>query len=132
MRYMRIENNIAVNAEEWTETPDIDGVTYVASDTAHIGATLNEDGTFTNPTPQPVIPQVVSRMQALMALANAGLYDTVNNYMTGSTVPLVDKIYWSESSDFHRDHSALISMAGALGLTSDQLDQLFIAASLIT
>lgn len=39
------------------------------------------------------------------------------------------QIEWDDSNEFDRYRPALIGLATALGMTSDQLDQLFITAS---
>ena len=38
---------------------------------------------------------------------------------------------WYDASHFHRDHPVLEQMGQALGMSSDDLDQLFIAAAQI-
>jgi CRP-like cAMP-binding protein len=76
------------------------------------------------------VPQVVSRMQAKMALQNAGLLASVESTVAAGTE--ATKIYWADAPDFHRDHPVLLSLATALALSSAQVDALFTAASVIT
>jgi hypothetical protein len=85
---------------------------------------------YVDPPPAPpVVPAVVSRMQAKMALLAAGLLDDVEAAVSAGSAEL--QIYWNEASDFHRDHPVLIGMTEALGLTAEQTDALFIAAGQI-
>lgn len=79
--------------------------------------------------PAPFVPQVVSRMQAKLALAQAGLLDQVEANM--ATKPKAVQIYWSDVSEIHRDHPILTAAANDLGLTQQQIDQLFISAKQI-
>jgi hypothetical protein len=83
-----------------------------------------------DPPPAPVIPQVVSRMQAKMALQNAGLLASVESTVAAGTA--ATQIYWADAPDFHRDHPVLLSLATALNLSSAQVDALFTAAAIIT
>jgi hypothetical protein len=73
---------------------------------------------------------VVSRMQARLALLNAGLLDQVEAAVDAGDRAL--QIYWDNASHFHRDHPLLLQLAAAIGLTAEQVDQLFAAAAQIT
>jgi len=80
--------------------------------------------------PDPVeVPQSISRMQAKQALLAAGQLSAVEAAM--ASAPPAVQIYWSDASHFHRDHPVLEQMGQALGMSSDDLDQLFIAAAQI-
>lgn len=87
------------------------------------------------PTP-PAAPQIISRMQAQLELhataspTNAGktLLDDVNTALAASTDPTLE-IYWNTATDFHRDHPKLTALATSMGLTSAQVDDLFITAA---
>lgn len=83
-----------------------------------------------DPPPAPVIPQIVSRMQAKMALSNAGLLAGVESAVAAGTA--ATQIYWSDAPEFHRDHPVLLALATELGLSSGQVDALFTAASAIS
>lgn len=79
--------------------------------------------------PIPVIPQVVSMRQARIALLNAGLLTTVNNAIL--TMAESAKIEWEYATEVNRQSSLVLTMATALNLSTKQLDDLFLAASLI-
>jgi hypothetical protein len=83
-----------------------------------------------DPTPPPVIPQTVSAMQAQQALLNSGQLDAVNAAVAAGSREV--QIYWAKTSEFHRNHPTLIAMTTALGMTSAQVDALFVAAAAIS
>jgi hypothetical protein len=82
--------------------------------------------------PPPVIPREVSRFQAKAALLQAGLLDTVEAIMGNPATPTIAKLAWKEALSFERQSPTVLMLAGALQLTSKQLDDLFITASSIT
>ena len=76
----------------------------------------------------PYVPQQVTRAQGKAALIAAGLWGAVESYVAGiadatekalSLVALNDTTHWQRTSPF------LNAAAQALGLTSEQLDELF-------
>lgn len=73
------------------------------------------------------VPQVVTRMQAVMALHLAGLLDTVDAMM--AQAPPADRIAWTHALEFRRTSPLLLSLAGALNLDAAALDALFITAA---
>jgi hypothetical protein len=77
------------------------------------------------------VPQSITAFQAKAALVNAGLYAQVNTYMT-TTAPALDQLAWAEAPSFQRTDTILNAMAAAIGLTSSQLDGLFIAGANIS
>ena len=105
--------------------------TLIASDTAQIGDLWN-GSVFTTPSPVVVVPQSVTRRQARQALLLAGLLDSVEpaiNAIPDATQRRLSLIEWQDSLEFERNRPLLVSMGTALGLTSAQLDQLFITAA---
>lgn len=77
------------------------------------------------------VPQKVARTQAKKALALAGLLTTVESIIAGMTGQAGDfaRIDWNDSLTFNRDNATLNQLGTQLGLTSEQLDQLFITAA---
>lgn len=74
---------------------------------------------------------VVSRFQALAAMYNAGLLDAAEAYFSNGSTSAVEKLAWKNAASFYR-LSPLVEATGvALGLTAEQLDQLFVNASTI-
>jgi hypothetical protein len=80
------------------------------------------------PEPEPV-PQVVSRMQARIALHNAGLLTSVEAAVSAAD-PFV-QIAWADAQEFRRNSQTITTLAAALSMSDEQLDDLFRAAALI-
>lgn len=84
-----------------------------------------------SPAPNPVVPQAVTRRQAKQALLLAGLLHEVQpaiDAIADVTQRGLMQLEWDESLNFERNRPGLIQLAGALGLNSAALDQLFITA----
>jgi len=82
----------------------------------------------------PAVPRVVTRRQARQALVLAGIsfasVQAAIDAIEDPTQRALMQIEWDDSQEFHRDRPQLISLAkGALGMTDEQLDQLFISAA---
>lgn len=83
-------------------------------------------------TPPPSdVPQIVSPLQATIALSNAGKLDDVEAYLNASTTDPIKKLAWNKATEFKRTSPLLLDVADAIGLGSSDLDTLFIAASKI-
>ena len=80
------------------------------------------------PPPAPVVPESITRWQALTFLNRAGLIDSVEAYVE-SLMDRQAKIDFTAASIWRRDWSWLGEAATELGWTSEQIDQMFIAAS---
>ena len=72
----------------------------------------------------------ITPLQAKIALHRAGLLSTVEGMIAQSGVET--QLAWSAANDFERSSTLLNGMAQAIGLTSEQLDALFLSASQIT
>ena len=77
------------------------------------------------------VPRVVTMRQARLALLSAGLYEQVDDAINALPEPprTAARIEWDYSSEVHRDKPFVQMLAGALGLTGEQLDALFIQAA---
>lgn len=73
------------------------------------------------------VPQSVSPRQIRRALNNAGLLAMVE--VAVAAADKATQIDWEFGLEVRRDWPVLNSMAVSLGMTSDQVDQLFIAAN---
>ena len=84
-----------------------------------------------DPPPAPTVPQSVSMRQARLALLGAGLLSTVDAAIDAQAEPLKSQIEieWTYATEIDRQRPTLLALAPALGLDSDDLDSLFIAAS---
>ena len=75
------------------------------------------------------VPQVVSRFQARAALHLAGLLDTVESMMAAQETPTLAKLAWADAQEFKRQSPTIAALAGAVGLTEQDIDALFITAA---
>lgn len=81
------------------------------------------------PSADPV-PAEVTRFQALAALHNAGLLDLVDDAV--SAADPFTRIAWENATGFMRSSPTIAALQAAVGLTSDQVDDLFRSAAQIT
>lgn len=93
---------------------------------------LYEDGGFSEPPePQPFVPDRVTMRQARLALHIAGILPQVQPAIDALPEPdkTVAQIEWDYSSEVFRNREFVNMLGGQLGLTSEQIDQLFIQAA---
>ena len=90
-------------------------------------------GTFMAPPGVKYVPPEVTMRQARLALHAAGLLNNVATAINGLTEPAKTQaqIEWEYSNSLVRSNPFVATLGGALGLTSAQIDDLFIAASQI-
>lgn len=81
------------------------------------------------PTPPVVVPEEISRFQAFAVLEQYGRYDDAEAMIASPGTPKLAKLAWKSAQVFRRNSPLVASIGGALGLTSADLDQLFIAGS---
>ena len=72
-------------------------------------------------------PKVVTMRQARLALLQSGLLTAVETAIVNGTDEAM-KIEWEYATEVRRDWASLIALTTELGLTSLQLDDLFILA----
>lgn len=75
----------------------------------------------------PVVPQSVTPRQVRLLLLSQGLLDDVEAMIAQQD--RATQITWEFSEIFERNHPLLNQLAANLGLTSEQIDQFFIAAA---
>lgn len=78
------------------------------------------------------IPESVTRFQAKAALTNAGLIGQIDALMSDPATPELYVLAWSETLHFERNSPSVLAIAGAIGLTESQIDDLFLSAASIT
>lgn len=76
-----------------------------------------------------LVPQVVSRRQALRALDAAGLLDNVEAQI--ALLPRAAQIEWANATEFRRDHPLIGQLGAALGLLDNDVDALFVTAAVL-
>ena len=92
---------------------------------------VQDGGVALPPTPiAPLVPQSVTRYQARAALLQAGLLSAVEDYFAALPETSLARLAWQEAPTVNRASDALESAVAALGLKGEQLDELFINASM--
>lgn len=76
----------------------------------------------------PIVPASVTRAQAMVALYEAGLLDTVEAAVAAHPYEVV-RIWWANALQIERGNTYLAGVAVELGLSEEQVDALFITAS---
>lgn len=87
---------------------------------------------YVEPEPlPPVIPTVVTMRQARLALLQAGVLPLVESAIAAMESPAKEaaKIEWEYSQEVQREKPFVQLLSASLGLTSEQLDNLFMLAS---
>ncbi len=72
------------------------------------------------------VPQSITPLQAKLQLLKLGLLDEVEALVTGDRAA---QLYWEYASVVERDNAVLLLMANSIGLTSEQVDEMFMEAS---
>jgi len=73
------------------------------------------------------VPEQVTPLQARRALRAAGLFDAVAGWVAQQDADTQDA--WEYATVIERDNALLAGAAAALGMTEEQIDQLFILAA---
>lgn len=86
----------------------------------------NDPEPYQPPAP---VPQSVTRFQARAALHLAGLLPQVEALMGDPATDPLARIAWQDAQEFRRQSPTVLAMAQALGLSEQQIDQLFTTAA---
>lgn len=108
-----------------TTTATAEALAAVQEANAAVRAALDvpEPAAFVAP-----VPASVSRFQARTALHLSGLLAPVESAIAASG-NVVAQLAWADAAAFERGSPTIAAMAGALGLTDAQIDDLFRAAA---
>lgn len=84
--------------------------------------------------PKKISIDVVTMRQARLALLSSGLLTLVNTAVAGMSGIAGDaaRIEWEYASEIRRDSTLVLGLSSTLGLTVEQLDELFLVASRIS
>ena len=141
LKYVSADNSVIdsfVTCEEYGEIP----MTLNIIDTEDIHTFVKPDGSevsleqycktqyiapYVEPEPMPEpMPQVITMRQARLQLFEVGLLDDVEALVT---LDRKSQIEWEYANEVYR-HSPLIeSVKGAMSLTDEQIDSMFLEAS---
>lgn len=118
----------------WTFTDSSNSVAYKIFDNGQMQSALVSTlppGTSVDPyiPSPPSVPTVVSRFQARAAMAQAGHFSMVDDFMMALPKTDIRRLAWLDASEFDRSSPTLAAMAEMLGLDDAALDSLFLAAA---
>lgn len=111
-------------------------IDMLRADAAALGTDLAEHETmladwvaaYIPPAPEPIqVPQVVTIRQAKLALLQAGLLDDVDAAV--AQADRATQIEWEYATEVKRGWPTLLTLQTALGMTNEQVDELFIRAA---
>lgn len=136
MKNLRYVNSIGGISGEYPDDSEHAGITlYICtSGELYDRCIAGEFGVISPYVPEPEvinIPQSVTRFQAFAAMHNAGILTQAQSIVNDPATDMLVKLAWDNAQDFERTSPSLITLAGQLGLTDTDLDQLFISASTI-
>ena len=128
------ENNIVTNIAKVADETFAQSQGWVVSGTAKIGDTYDPStGDFTSPPTQSTPPIAsITRRQGKQQLVISNLDDQVDiaiNNIQDSKERKLTRIWYDDADTWERDNAQLQSLAQALNLTDEQVDDLFQAAS---
>jgi hypothetical protein len=112
---------------QYVMMPD-DKYVLIADDNPEYLAIIAEHEVLDYVPPVPVVTEV-SPYQARVALHLAGLLPTVEALMADPATPVEAKLAWEYATTIQRNSAFINTLGPALGLTTEQIDGLFVAAS---
>lgn len=113
-------SNPAVFARAWPAPPEFDPALHLAT-ARLVGDAGSEQLILAG------CPAFVTARQGRLALLEAGLLDDIEAALAG--FPRDVQITWEYATEFARDWPLLLAVAGALNLSDEQLDALFVRAA---
>ena len=129
MQYINPKTNTVYSGDRahWTHIP----VTSDRPSSYHVPVIENGEhtgwGEDTDAKRKAMDAMTASRFQAKAALDDAGLLDQVEDYMAGEDVPRRVKLAWQEAS-FRRGSKMVNDIGSELGLSEEEMDELFLKA----
>lgn len=94
-----------------------------------VAMTAEEIAAHTNPPAG--IPQSITALQGLLAIDQAGLSAAYDAWANDPARTFVQRAFLNKAQTWKRDDATLSAAATALGLSSAQVDSMFVAASLL-
>ena len=133
MAYAVIENDKVLNlVEADAEFAAAQG--WVPAADSRIGDLWDGEKFTPAPPPPPVVPAQVARAQGKAALIGAGLWAGVEAFVAAIIDPTeraLAEVALHDTQQWQRNSPFLNAAKDGLGLTDEQLDELFVAASKI-
>jgi len=112
---------------------DIPGVVRVFEDDEHDGTAKEQYDALWNQELKARLPLVATPRQIRLALLDAGLLDSVTTAFADLAEPMKTKaqIEWEYATEIEKNSPLIQKLYPKLGLTEDELDDLFVAAASI-
>lgn len=135
MKYAYIQNNIAAQVlrvhPETIYAPEMAAQFVECGDDVEVGWLWDGEQFTAPPAPPQQVPGAVTMRQARLALLGAGMLAQIDTAINALPSPQKEaaKIEWEYSQEVQRHNGFVSVLAPALGLTSAQLDALFLQAS---
>jgi hypothetical protein len=137
-----VDNGVVINviiaddgfAQMYTTSPNHIGECFEYSESheddtivARIGDSYI-NGKFITPPIVSIVPQSITRIQAMKAMKNIGIWETFKNVLA-SNQDAQDE--WDLATELRRDNEFVQMLIPALNLSNKQFDELFNQASLL-
>lgn len=122
--------DFSVYPVEEVAQPAIDLGEVIEGGVEKVGGVWKQKWTVRAMTPEELkalVPQVVSMRQARLALLAAGHLTAADAAAT--SIGGAAQIEWDYATEVRRDHPLIAGISTALGLSEEQIDDLFIAAA---
>lgn len=123
---------VSPNIIESETAPGIEHGEWVLCGNAGPGFTTTDNGlTCAPPAPLSLVPTALTMRQARLVLFTAGLIGSVQAAIDSLPSPQKEKaqIEWEYSNEVQRHNGFVSQLAPALGLSSEQVDALFITGA---
>lgn len=130
MRYAIVQNGLVTNVALADSPLAGNWIEIGPGQSAAPGDSYDDQTGEFSPAPAPV-PPVVSRFQARAALHQSGLLDQVEALMSDPQTDPTSRLAWTHATEFRRSSPTIATLAGPLGLSDEQVDDLFRAAAQI-
>jgi hypothetical protein len=127
--HVRLSDNVRGNLMSFPDTVTVEPVTALVD-----AGDYGEHAEPAPPPPPPVIPFEIANWRARAVLEIAGLLPTVETALEAiaGEAGIVARAAWSQGAPFVRSGATVAALSAALGLTSEQVDAMFLQAAGLT
>lgn len=126
-----MEHINTTDPQPWMGVADVEAPSYDATTQGCFWDPEAKNWNVVEVVPEKDVPEKVTRFQAKAVLLQAGYLETLEQFVNSDQAPAMVKLAYNEALHFERQSEFVASLAPILGLTDDQIDDLFIAAAKI-
>lgn len=129
MRFAIVENGTVINVVRANDQSsasllfpgciDVTGTSYGVGD-AYNGSSFSKAASFP-------VPQSVSPLQIRLALLSLGILETIKTAVENASGEILEM--WRYAKSFDRDDTSINQMASTIGISQQELDNIFIIAA---